>query len=397
MIRNRNIICIASSWFDHPTSKHHVMRLLSQHNDVIWVNYHASRRPTVSTCDARAIVQRLRRAWGRTQWVLPRLEVLSPLLLPLPEARLVREFNTRILLGQLKQALHQRPRRPLQLWLFTPDAPELIEHLPTERVVYYCVDDFAAFQGFNRALIEDLEKRTVAASDIVIATSPELFATRRQEHPNTHLLPHGVDFEHFAAALDPATRVPEELNKIPRPILGYLGLISDYVDLDLLAAAARRKPEWSFVLIGDQRCSCKVLHGLRNVYLLGGKPYKTLPAYCRGFDVGLIPFRLNRLTRAVNPIKLREYLAAGLPVVSTPLSSVMPYVPAVRPAATVDEFLAACADALADEPGAPPERQELVRGESWQCRVMELSDLVMSTYRESGKRAKAVVTVGSAT
>ena len=379
MIHDRNIVCVASSWFDHPTSKHHVMRILSERNNVVWVNFHASRRPTFSKTDASAIVRRLRRAWSGPQRVLPGLDVLSPVLVPLPESRLVRSVNVRLLVGQIQKALSRLPNRPTQLWLFTPDIPELTERMSFERVVYYCVDDFAAFSGFNTELIEGLETRTIAASDAVITTSVELYEGRRQQHANTHLMPHGVDFEHFAAAMDmPAAGVPEDIQRIPRPILGYLGLLSDYLDMGLLAQAARRRPDWSFVLIGDSTCPVERPAGVRNIHLLGGRRYEDLPAYCARFDVGLIPFRMNRLVRAVNPIKLREYLAAGLPVVSSPMEAVMGYVPGVYPAQTLDEFLAACTAALAagDEASCRA-RQELVRYESWRCRVERVSRMVM--------------------
>jgi glycosyltransferase involved in cell wall biosynthesis len=387
LIRERNIVCLASNWFEHPTSKHHIMRLLSGPNHILWVNYHASRRPKLNRSDSRMIVRRLRAACAGARRVSPALDVLSPLLLPMPESPLARRLNTRLLLRQIRGALRHLPARPTHLWLFTPDAPELIEPLGAERVVYYCVDDFAAFTGYNVALISELERQTIAASDVVIATSAPLYEQRRRQHANTHLVPHGVDFDHFAAAAAiPADRLPGELRDIPKPVFGYFGLISDYVDLDLIAAAARRKPTWSFVLIGSARCDTSVLDGLSNVHLLGGKPYEDLPGYCRGFDVGLIPFRLSRLTRAVNPIKLREYLAAGLPVVSTPMPEVLRYTPAVHTAETTDEFIAAGARALAAaRDGEPAARQALVRRESWSARVEQLSQIILSTQPSAGR------------
>jgi glycosyltransferase involved in cell wall biosynthesis len=379
MIRNRNIVCIASSWYAHPTSKHHVMRILSQYNHVVWVNYHASRRPTFSRNDALAIWQRLRRSCAGPRRVDGGINVLSPLVIPLPESAAARWLNVGILARQIRHALRHLPQRPTQLWLFAPDVPGLISRLDAERVVYYCVDDFAAFSGYNARLTEALETRTIAASDVVITTSQELFDTRRRLHANTHLVPHGVDFEHFAAAADwPADRLPADIARIPRPIFGYCGLISDYVDLELIAAAARRRPDWSFVLIGDATCPLEGLAKLPNVHVLGGRPYEALPAYCSCFDVGLIPFHMNRLVRAVNPIKLREYLAAGLPVVSAPMAAVMNYVPAVFPAQTLDEFLAAGSAALqVRRPAERAARQDLMRRESWRCRVEDLSRIVM--------------------
>ena len=337
MIQGRNIVCIASNWFDHPTSKHHVMRHLSRRNHVLWVNFHASRRPRLNGGDTRLALRRLRQMWGGARRVAPQIDVLSPLLLPFPESALARFINARILCRQLTAALARLPQRPTQLWLFAPDVPEVIGRLRAERVVYYCVDDFAAFSGYNTELIEKLEAQTIAAADVVFATSARLFERHRPRHARVHLVPHGVDFEHFASAAElPLDAVPHDLKAIRRPIFGFMGFVSDYADLGLLAGAARARPDWSFVLLGDIRCNVAALGGLKNVHLLGGRPYERLPAYCRGFDVGLIPFRMNRLTQAVNPIKLREYLAAVLPVVSAPLETVRRYAPAVQIAETLD-------------------------------------------------------------
>ncbi|MBK9119083.1 MAG: glycosyltransferase [Phycisphaerales bacterium] len=388
MISGRQIVCIASNWHDHPTSKHHVMRLLAEQNDVIWVNYHASRRPRLSGTDTRLIWRRIRQALRPPERVLPRLTVLSPLLIPLPASPLARRINGWLLARQIRSALRAsgdashsdtaHAARPVQLWLFAPDIPEVIRPLGAERKVYYCVDDFAGFSGYDAALVERLEAATVAASDLVVATSPELFEARRRQHTRVHLVSHGVDYEHFAVTPTlPAHEIPLELRGHPRPVFGYMGLISDYVDLALLAAAARNRPDWSFVLVGEARCELGELAGLSNVHVLGGRSYADLPRYCRGFDVGLIPFRMSRLTRAVNPIKLREYLAAGLPVVSSPMTAVLPYRPAVQTAETLPEFLAACEAALEQAAHVPAvARQVLVRDEGWRRRITDLALLV---------------------
>ena len=380
MIQDRNIVCVASNWFEHPTSKHHVMRLLSEQNHVVWVNYHASRRPSLGTTDSRMILRRLRQIWAGPQRVAPSIDVVSPMLIPLPASRAARLFNARSVAARIRTVLRRLSPRPTQLWLFTPDAPELIDLLRPERVVYYCVDEFSAFTGYDAVLMDRLERCTLARADVVVTTSDDLQQRIAAERADALLVPHGVDIEHFAAATDgPGGAPPTDIADVSAPILGYFGLISDYVDLDLLADVARARPDWSIVLLGSIRCDVGVLGGLSNVHLLGGKPYAELPAYCRLFDVGLIPFRMNRLTKAVNPIKLREYLAAGLPVVSTPLPAVRAYEPAVRVAHATDEFIAACAAALCDRRGiAAGQRQELVREESWRSRVETLSELVMS-------------------
>ncbi len=380
MIKNRNIICIACNWNAPPTSKHHIMRLLAERNHVIWVNYHASRRPRFNIEDFRAILSRLYQARRPSRRVAEGIDVVSPLLIPCPESPAVRAFNMRMLAARIQGALRRAPAQPTQLWLFTPDAPELIDLLPAERVVYYCVDEFSAFSGFNRELIERLERQTIAGADAVITTSAALYESRRTQHPNTHLVPHGVDVDHFASAerVAPAD-VPSDIRDIPRPIFGYFGVIGDYVDLDLLAAAARARPGWSFVLIGHSAgVETAELNRLPNIHLLGPRPYASLPRYCSRFDVGLIPFRMNRLTQAVNPIKLREYLAAGLPVICAPMPEVLSYRPAVQTARTVAEFIDAGAQALNLAESTSRERlREMVKGESWRSRLSEIARSVM--------------------
>ena len=391
MIRDQIIIGVGSNWTAHPTSKHHVMRRLAECNDVIWVNYHASRRPRFNLIDLKLIAGRLLQAAGGAQRAESRIKVLSPLLAPLPEARWARRLNAWLVARQVKRALAALPPRDTQLWLFTPDAPELIDRIKPRRVIYYCVDDFAGFSGFNPELMTRLEQQTCAAADVVLATAERLHDKCRRLNANCQLLPHGVDFEHFAAAADLGMQhVPADVRDIPKPIFGYFGLISDYVDLDLLAAAARRRPDWSFVLLGDCCCDVSILSRLYNVHLLGGKPYEDLPRYCRAFDVGLIPFRMNRLTRAVNPIKLREYLAAGLPVVSAPMPEVLRYAPVVQTAVTVDEFIAACATSLAAaRDGDAAARRALVREESWRARVDTIARLLADLDVEDRKENPA--------
>jgi len=378
MIGDHNIICVASNWFEHPTSKHHVMRRLAERNRVIWVNFHASRRPTLSRSDSRMIVRRVAQAFAGPRPGAPNLDVLSPLVLPWPESPIARWLNARIIVRQVRAALRRLPDRPTQLWLFTPDIPEIVPLLAPDHTVYYCVDEFAGFAGCNADLIERLEQCTLEQADTVIASSRNLFDKCSRRHANTHLVPHGVDYEHFASAVQPSqSPPPPDLRDIAGPILGYMGLVTDYVDLDLIAAAAKARPQWSFVLLGSIRCNVDCVRGLANVHLLGGKPYAELPSYLRRFDIGLIPFQMSRLTRAVNPIKLREYLAAGLPVVSAPMAEVLRYAPSVRTATTTPEFLheaQAAIELAQDEPAAT--RQSLVRHEGWNACVEQLSTIV---------------------
>lgn len=396
-MHGQDIICIASGYESHPTSKHHVMHRLSRENRVLWVNYHASRRPRFDLSDLRAACSHLVRIAGGqrgTAKTSSPLNVCSPLLIPLPDWGLARKFNARRVARQVARALPPAPQRPRQLWLFTPEAPELIERINADLVVYYCVDDFAAFSGCNTSLLTRLESEVIRAADIVFATAEPLRERCAKLHPNTHLIRHGVDYEHFngATTLREAC-IPADLAALPAPRLGFFGQISEYVDLDLMVQAARARPDWSFVFLGNHNCDLAPWRGTPNLHFLGPRLYEELPAYCRGLDVGLIPFKLNRLTHAVNPIKLREYLAAGLPVISAPLPEVRDYAPAVQCATTCDEFLAAAEFAIAPAGRAAVEAiQSRVRTEGWDARVALLEQLV-SGLRPEANREVATATV----
>jgi glycosyltransferase involved in cell wall biosynthesis len=248
------------------------------------------------------------------------------------------------------------------------------------------VDEFSRFSGYDAPATLAAEARLIRRADLVITTSQALYESRRKLSHNVVLVTHGVDFEHFAQATRPDLAIPADIVHLPRPILGFWGLLQDWLDIPLLAALARTRPGWSIVLIGEVATDLAALRGLPNVNLLGRRPYAQLPSYARGFDAGLIPFRVDELTRAVNPIKLREYLSAGLPVVSTPLPEVMRYGNLISIAADAEEFVKACEQAL-DVVRLPPScatgsgdglatrqaRQTAVRGETWRAKVEEIS------------------------
>ncbi len=379
-LKDRLIICIASSWDIDPTSKHQVMRILSQTNDVLWVNYHGSRRPSLNRKDARSALGALKRVASGLRPIHERMSQLTPLVIPGARDRRVRKLNERLVVSQIKRAVRtmRKPNQPVQLWTFAPDVDFLAGRFDEERLVYYCVDDFAAFEGFDADAINAAEARLASKADVVLATSKPLLKKCQRLHSNVHLVRHGVDYDHFASALDHRAQ-PEALQNIPRPIAGFVGLIDHWFDVPLVSEVATRMPDMSFVLIGDVRVDAGGLADLSNVHLLGRKPYAELPGYLASFDVGLIPFVRNQLTESVNPIKLREYLAAGLPVVSTDLPEVRRYDEFVSLTDAPDAFANACRSAIeSNNDDARRKRSKAMAGESWQSVTNRLCDIVMT-------------------
>jgi glycosyltransferase involved in cell wall biosynthesis len=279
---------------------------------------------------------------------------------------------------QIRAVLRDLPDWPVQVWSFAPDVDYLCGEFEEECVVYYCVDEFSQFEGYDERAVSAAEARLARQADLVITTSQALHKSKAHLNDNVTLVTHGVDHAHFARARSGDLVPPADIADLPRPVLGFWGLIQDWVDVALVAELARARPDRSIVMLGEIATDVSSLGGLSNVHLLGRRPYCALPAYAKGFDVGLIPFRVNELTRSVNPIKLREYLSAGLPVVSTALPEVGRYAGLVGIARDVGEFVRSCDAAVAcsGDERAAESRQEAMQGETWHAKLTQICDHV---------------------
>ena len=386
MIEDRTILCFASGYDAPPTSKHHVMHVLAERNVVLWVNYHASRTPTASPSDLKHMARKLGQVFRGMKNPRKNLYVLTPLVVPLLGRAWATRLNRVLLVNQLRRALRKIRRGPMQIWSFTPDISYVLERFGPERVVYYCVDDHASFTGYDAQQVRREEADLCRQADLVVTTSAVLQEAKAPLNPNTILVTHGVDYDHFVKAVTDELPVPHDVADIPHPRLGFFGLIRDWVDLDLLAEVARMRPGWHIIMIGqaDSNVDLARYRPIPNMHFLGHKPYEDLPAYCRAFDAGLIPFKINDLTRAVNPIKLREYLAAGLPVVSTPMAEVERYRGMIEIADSPEAFITAVDRSLAATTDADRlKRIEAMSQETWPAKVDSIADRLSYQCLES--------------
>jgi glycosyltransferase involved in cell wall biosynthesis len=305
--------------------------------------------------------------------VEPNIFVLNPLAVPLygPKGR---SLNRRLLRMQIRGAMRRLGfRRPIN-WVFNPAAAVVAGELNEDQVIYYCVDEYTAFAGVNSSSLAELERKVLKLADLVVVSAERLYDAKSPMNPRTVLIRHGVDYDHFRKALDPATKVPDEIAKLPRPVIGYFGLMSDdWFDVGLMEQVAKRFSHGSVVLLGKVTMDLSRLTRLPNVHWLGRKPYGELPAYSRGFDVAVIPFPISEVTLAANPLKAREYLAAGLPVVSTDIPEVRALGDLCRVGTNAEEFVRQIELALR-EPGPSAARSERVRDQSWQAKLDELRE-----------------------
>jgi glycosyltransferase involved in cell wall biosynthesis len=271
------------------------------------------------------------------------------------------------------------------LWYYTPMALGFSEGLEPSAVVYDCMDELSLFRGAPPSLI-DRERRLLKLADLVFTGGQSLYEAKRERHPAVHAFPSSIDAEHFARArrLGPE---PADQAAIPRPRLGYVGVIDERIDLDLLAAAAEARPDWQWVMIGPVvKIDPGSLPRRSNIHYLGMKSYDELPSYLAGWDTALMPFALNESTRFISPTKTPEYLAGGKPVVSTPIRDVVrPYgeLELVEIAADPESFVAAAERAMTRYGEGAPARAEwlrrvddfIARG-SWSRTFRHMSDLI---------------------
>jgi hypothetical protein len=227
--------------------------------------------------------------------------------------------------GLLDDYLAQKKIQRFVSWYYTPMALAFSSHLSPTVTVYDCMDELSAFQGAPPELI-GMEKRLFARADVVFAGGASLYEAKRLQHKNAHLFPSSIDREHFAAARigqpDPIAQ-----SAIPHPRIGFFGVIDERLDRTLLASVAERNPKWHFILVGPVvKIDPDHLPQLPNIHYLGQKSYTELPQFLANWDVAMLPFALNASTRFISPTKTPEYLAAGKPVVSTPIHDVIqPY------------------------------------------------------------------------
>ena len=238
------------------------------------------------------------------------------------------------------------------LWYYTPMALAFTRHLTPVAIVFDCMDELSAFKNAP-AVLRERETELMAEASVVFTGGQSLYEAKRHLHHNIHPFPSSVDVAHFARARA-VTSQPRDQADIPSPRLGFFGVIDERMDLDLVAGVAAQRRDWHIVMLGPVvKIDPATLPGARNVHYLGPKSYEELPAYVAGWDVAMLPFALNEATRFISPTKTPEYMAAGRPVVSTSIRDVVrPYGQRglVRIADEVGSFVAACAEAMAEDP-----------------------------------------------
>ena len=394
MLKTRDIVCLSLTPWETllPSTVHYLMREFSRHHRILFVDHPL----TFKDCWS----QRLNSRWYRTMGLRPRLREAGRLHVLTPPAitssampgrffDLAMEASARMVAKSIRGAMAELGmRRPL-LWIAfdVPLGLHLVGKLEESLVIYHCYDEISGEPYIARHGTR-LEHALFEQSDLVFTTSQTLYEAKRPHHPSCHWVPNGVDFERFASAQDLHLHPHPALLSIPEPRLGYLGNLESRLDFDLLTAIALRRPEWSLVLMGPVQegfeSALSQLKRLPNIHHLGPCPPHDAPRFLKGLDVALIPFVLSIQTQSVYPLKLNEYLAAGLPVVMTPFAPLPEFEAVCWQAQGAEAFERAIEDAL-EARGFEHvvRRQAIAERHDWSERAAEVGRILASKLEEA--------------
>ncbi|MGD9679085.1 MAG: glycosyltransferase [Vulcanibacillus sp.] len=308
--------------------------------------------------------------------------------------RAINKFNQWLISKTIKRAIKKINIKfsSIDMYSFLPNAVDLLNLLEFDRVIYDCVDDHASFTGFIRPrTVYKMEKELMKKANVSFATAKQLMADREGWSNNFHLIPNGAEYEHFAVASKDDGYIPTDIKEFRYPVVGFVGGISDWIDIALIADVAKQMEDIRFFLIGPIATDIEQLRKLPNIQIFGAKRYKELPSYIKHFDICLIPFKINKLTESVNPIKLFEYFSTGKPIISTPLPEVVAYSHVVDIVHNAQEMIESIEKIIAIGVKKDPrikEREQLGRENSWDTRWQ-----LAVNYIEAGKAKEKEIDV----
>ena len=342
-----NFVVFSDDWGVHPSSCQHLFRRLGPSHPTVWVNTVGMRPPRLSLEDARKVFRKVgtmlkgqrRKSHANGEY---HPIVCAPPMLPFQRPAFLGTWNDRSAQRVVKARLGELRVARFRVVTTVPNVHGVVNGIGAEKIIYYCVDDFSEWPGLDRNTILEMEKKLLARVHRVICTSQALYDRFSGKLP-TFLLPHGVDVDFFASE---APTVHPLLETIPEPRVGYYGLFDRRTDSALLASVAASLPKVSIVITGPTEGRADALRRLPNIHFTGPVPYAELPSILKGWKACLLPYALNDLTEKINPLKLKEYIASGKPVLSSPLPEARKLIPYLRIAANEKEWVQCIEDAL---------------------------------------------------
>jgi glycosyltransferase involved in cell wall biosynthesis len=371
-LRGWSVVYFGNDWFaENRTSSHHIARRLSRLIPMLYIETPGIRAPQTTARDLRKLWRKLRAAFQPPRKIHDQLWVKTIPQIPFRSLPLMGQVNRWAAEWLTRREVRKLGFAKVLSWFVTPHPGALAKRLGESLTVYYCIDDYAAWPGMDVKAIQALDDELTRVSDVVFVAPAALVEPKRGLNQNVHASPHGVDFDLFAQASGPSTEAAEETRAFQGPVIGYFGTIGEWMDYELVLYLARSRPQWTFLFVGFA-AAAGPLRDCPNIVLPGPRPYEELPRWAKAFSVAIYPPLVNRQTKHSNPLKLREYLATGKPVVSVTTPETARFADVVALADTREGFLAAIERALSeDTPEAARRRMDSVRDSSWDARFRE--------------------------
>lgn len=367
-------IVFAEDWGRHPSSTQHLFKELAKNNQIIWINSIGMRKPKFKLNDFKRVfdkvLQIFNRANSKANNNIPHnMQVFKLPILPWHDNALIRAFNKRVFAKYLKD---MRTQEPITYWLSVPIAEYLITLKTTDKLIYYCGDDFNALAGVDAKMVAPFERSLINKADLIYVIS-HLLENKMPAH-KTKMLTHGVDFDLFSSKVAKAPEI-SEINEL---IIGFYGSINAWLDIALITTLAASRPQYKIVLIGNLTTPIPQLLQFKNVMHIPAVSHDRLVEFSSHWNVSILPFVNNQQIRACDPLKLKEYLAVGKPIVSTKFPAVEKFQSHVFIAKTQSEFITHIDKAIKlDKPTLntlKTSQSDLAKQHSWHSKALSVEN-----------------------
>lgn len=374
-----DFLVFSDDWGEHPSSCQHIFRYIAKKHRVLWINTIGMRNPTFTLTDVRKVMRKASKMLGTRNVPAAgakpegNITVCQPFMLPAVRSRLARAINSRSVTTRVSALLQALQFDAPVVVTTVPNAAEYPDLLEGRKVIYYCVDDFSLWPGLDAGLVREMETRLIERADCIVAVSDTLFRRLSKSGKPTYLLTHGVDLEMFSR---PAKSEHSVLRNIQRPRVGFFGLIDARLDQDLVSQVAQRMPEFSFIFAGPIDSSASRLTKEPNVHFIGPFRHSELPELILGFDCLIIPYRPGLLADTISPLKLKEYLATGKPIVSAQIADTYAWGELIKFATNPEEWCHAILETQTESTGARKKSvSSLLADETWMIKAKQLLEM----------------------
>ncbi len=365
----RDLIVFGEDWGGLPSSTQHLIRHLADNRKVLWINSIGLRQPRLKMADIKRLWSKIylaKKTASESRDIIPsgNFRILQPLTLPAPRSSVARWLARTLLKHQVLCAMKRQQMYQPILWTSLPTASDMVGYLGEKATVYYCGDDFSALAGVDHETVARRELELMHKADLIITASETL--QQRFPSRSTRLLTHGVDYRLFTTPTLKAVDFPGN----GKPVAGFYGSISEWLDIGLMQRVIEAMPHWHFLFIGNSVVNVSSLSRLGNVTFLGARKHHELPSYSQHWQASLLPFVGNAQIQSCNPLKLSEYLATGRPIISTPFPALNAYRDLVSVVENAADMIRALQRLDSTKPSVTSHvMQSRVESHSWQQRA----------------------------